>query len=74
MKMNELKLVNAAVETNVALFVSTKGENLIVGTQNFTPEMEKMFDSLYDYLVFQEIKKEPSILSKCNAKASFERA
>ena len=65
MKMNELKLVNAAVETNVALFVSTKGENLIVGTEKFTPEMEKMFDSLYDYLVFQEIKKEPGILSKC---------
>ena len=48
MKANELKAVTAAVNLNVKNFKLTKGDNILVGLDNFTEEMLAAFDLWYD--------------------------
>lgn len=48
MKANELAMVTAAVKVNVSNFKTSKGENTLVGLEDFTQEMLEMFDTWYD--------------------------
>lgn len=48
MKANELKAVTEAVNLNVKNFKLTKGDNTLVGLDNFTEEMLEIFDLWYD--------------------------
>lgn len=48
MKANELAAVTKAVKTNVVNFKLTKGDNTLVGLEDFTAEMLEIFDLWYD--------------------------
>ena len=48
MKANELKAVTEAVNLNVKNFKLTKGDNTLVGLEDFTAEMLEAFDLWYD--------------------------
>ena len=48
MKANELKAVTAAVKVNVSNFKTSKGDNTLVGLEDFTEEMLAAFDLWYD--------------------------
>ena len=48
MKTNELKAVTEAIKTNVDNFKVCKGENTLVGLEEFTEEMIEIFDTWYD--------------------------
>lgn len=48
MKANELAMVTEAVKINVSNFKTTKGDNSLIGLDNFTAEMLEIFDLWYD--------------------------
>ena len=48
MKATELAMVTEAVKLNVANFKATKGENTVMGVEEFTEEMIEIFDTWYD--------------------------
>lgn len=48
MKATELAMVTAAVKVNVSNFKATKGDNSLIGLDNFTEEMLEIFDLWYD--------------------------
>ena len=48
MKATELSMVTEAVKLNVANFKATKGENTVMGVEEFTEEMIEIFDTWYD--------------------------
>ena len=48
MKANELKAVTEAVNLNVKNFKLTKGDNTLVGLDDFNPKMSEAFDYWYD--------------------------
>lgn len=48
MKTNELKAVLEAIKLNIKIFKLTKGDNTLVGLDNFNPKMSEAFDYWYD--------------------------
>lgn len=48
MKTNQMKAVISAVRSNINLLKASKGEATLVGLENFSEEMLKLFDALYD--------------------------
>lgn len=48
MKANQMRIVIAAVRSNISLLKASKGEGTLIGLEGFTPQMLEIFDSLYD--------------------------
>lgn len=51
MKASNQKLVLQAVQKNIRIYVETKGEGCLVGLDDFTEEMETLFDNMFGYEV-----------------------